>query len=160
MNNLKISLVFLILMVSTPITVIAEEVNIDENLVGFDHSQQVGLLMGNTHEGGEDGFTVGINYVYRLSEINGLGGLIEYSSGELDSWVIAAPLYIYPYKGLRLLLAIGFEERNSDTEFLFRTGLGYEFEINDKWNIIPEFKYDFVDSDEKYGYGVIFSYEF
>jgi len=103
---------------------------------------------------------MGTKYEYHFSETNGVGGLIEYSSGELDSWVIAVPLFIHPYKGLRLLGAIGFDERNNDTEFLFRAGIGYKFKINDKWNIIPEFNYDFVEGDEKYGYGVIFNYEF
>ena len=156
MNNFKISLVFFSLIIIIPNSVFAEESNFDE----FDHSQQVGFSMGNTHEGGEDGFTVGIKYEYRFSETNGVGGLIEYSSGELDSWVIAVPLFIHPYKGLRLLGAIGFEERNNDTEFLFRAGIGYEFGLNDRWNIIPEFNFDFVDGDEKYGYGVVFSYIF
>jgi hypothetical protein len=32
--------------------------------------------------------------------------------------------------------------------------------MGERWTIIPEFDIDFVDSEEKYVYGIAFGYEF
>ena len=160
MCNMKFSFLLLVVLVLVPYGVQAEEATQSEYSSEFERRQSVAFFMGNTHDGSEDGFTVGMNYEYRLSETNGIGGLVEYASGELDSWVFAAPLFIHPYKGLRLLVALGFEYGHSEAEFLIRTGIAYEFEMGERWTITPEFNVDFVDSEEKYIYGVAFGYWF
>jgi len=160
MNNLKILFFLLVAAIIVPNEVMAEEETQSEHSSEFEHRHSVAFFMGNTHDGSEDGFSVGLDYEYRLSETNGIGGLIEYASGELDSWVVAAPLFIYPYKGLRLVVALGFEYGHSETEFLVRTGIAYEFEMGERWTITPKFNVDFVDSEEKYVYGVAFGYGF
>ena len=160
MNNLKILFFLLVAAILVPNEVMAEEETQSEHSSELEHLHSVAFFMGNTHDGSEDGFSVGLDYEYRLSETNGIGGLIEYASGELDSWVVAAPLFIYPYKGLRLVVALGFEYGHSETEFLVRTGIAYEFEMGERWTITPKFNVDFVDSEEKYVYGVAFGYGF
>ena len=160
MYKLKILLFLLVAAIIVPNGVMAEEATQSEHSSEFEGRQSVAFFMGNTHDGSEDGFTVRMDYEYRLSETNGIGGLVEYASGELDSWVFAAPLFIHPYKGLRLLVALGFEYGHSEAEFLIRTGIAYEFEMGERWTITPEFNVDFVDSDEKYVYGVAFGYGF
>jgi hypothetical protein len=160
MYKLKILLFLLVAAIIVPNGVMAEEATQSEHSSEFEGRQSVAFFMGNTHDGSEDGFTVRMDYEYRLSETNGIGGLVEYASGELDSWVFAAPLFIHPYKGLRLLVALGFEYGHSEAEFLIRTGIAYEFEMGERWTIIPEFDIDFVDSEEKYVYGIAFGYEF
>ena len=47
------------------------------------HRHHMGLLLGNTQEGHENGFTIGADYEYRLTELVGLGGVAEYIGGEL-----------------------------------------------------------------------------
>jgi hypothetical protein len=42
------------------------------------------LFLGNTHEDGEDGFTVGLFYEYRLSKLFGIGLGAEHVAGDLD----------------------------------------------------------------------------
>jgi len=66
---------------------------------------------------------------------------------------------IHPYKGFRFTLAPGLEHREGEDEFLFRAGVGYEFEIG-RWSILPEFNIDFVDGEEALVYGVSFGYGF
>ena len=160
MCNMKFSFLLLVVLLLVPYGVQAEEATHREHSSEFEHRHSVNFFMGNTHDGSEDGFSVRLDYEYRLSETNGIGGLVEYASGELDSWVVAAPLFIHPYKGLRLLVALGFEYGHSETEFLVRTGIAYEFKMGERWTITPEFNIDFVDSDEKYVYGVAFGYGF
>ena len=47
----------------------------------------------------------------------------------------------------------------SENEFLFRTGVAYEFEIG-RWSITPQFNVDFVDGEEAYVYGLSFGWGF
>lgn len=117
--------------------------------------QALELFLGNTHEDNEDGFTVGLTWEYRLQEIFGAGVFWEYAAGPFDKWAAALALFIHPYKGLRFVVAPGLEHNDGENEFLFRTGVAYEFEIG-RWSITPEFNVDFVDGEESYVYGLSF----
>ncbi len=59
----------------------------------------------------------------------------------------------------RFILAPGFDYRQDRHDFLFRAGVGYEFEI-DRWSISPEFNVDFVDGEQVLVYGLSFGYGF
>ena len=48
----------------------------------------------------------------------------------------------------------------SETNFLFRAGTGYEFELMPRWSLAPEINADFVDGDTKLVYGLTLSWEF
>jgi hypothetical protein len=124
-----------------------------------DRAHSLELFLGNTHEDGEDGFSVGLVYEYRLDELFGIGGFLEHADGDFDKWIVGLPLYIHPYKGFRFLVAAGLENEDNENEFLFRTGVSYEFEFG-SWAIAPEFNVDFVDGDEALVYGVSFAWKF
>ena len=51
------------------------------------------------------------------------------------------------------------KEKESNTEFLVRLGVAYEFEIG-RWSITPEFNVDFVDDEESTAFGISFGYGF
>jgi hypothetical protein len=127
---------------------------------GHENINDVALFLGNTHHGDENGFSVGLDYEQRLNRILGAGGLLEYSVGDFHSWVVAASLFIHPYKGFRLILAPGFETKDNRSNFLFRTGVAYQFEIGDKWSISPEYNVDFVHNETVQVYGVSFGFGF
>jgi len=116
------------------------------------HRNNIGFFFGNTyedsHHGSENGFTVGFNYERRLSKLLGIGGFYEYAGGDFDKWSIGVPLFIHPYKGLRFQIAPGLEHRESDDEFLFRIGAAYDFQLSERWAIVPEANVDFVDGEE------------
>ena len=116
---------------------------------GHQHVNHMGLFLGNTHHGGETGFSVGLDYENRISDIFGLGALIEYAGGDFDTWVFGAPLYIHPYKGLRFLAAPGFEAEESETKFLVRAGVAYQIPFGGRWAISPEYNVDFIEGGEK-----------
>lgn len=120
------------------------------------HEQnEVGLFIGGSHHSEENGFSVGLDYEHRISDIFGVGGLVEYTAGDFDSWVFAAPLFIHPYMGLRLLAAPGFENRESENKFLVRAGIAYQIPISKGWSITPEYNVDFIANGEKvHVYGV------
>ncbi len=59
----------------------------------------------------------------------------------------------------RFILAPGFDYRQDRHDFLFRAGVGYEFEI-DRWSISPVFNVDFVDGEQVLVYGLSFGYGF
>ena len=63
------------------------------------------------------------------------------------------PLFIHLDKDFRFLVAPWLEHKDSENEFLFRTGLAYEFEFG-SWAISPEFNVDFVDGEEALVYGL------
>jgi hypothetical protein len=111
-------------------------------------------------DGSENGASIGLEYVYRISPLFSIGGLGEYAGGDFNSWVIGIPLYIRPYAGWFFRLAPGLEFEDSETNFLFRVGSGYEFELMPRWLLSPEINVDFVDGDTKLVYGLTLSWEF
>lgn len=122
----------------------------------FRHS--VELFLGNTHEEGKDGFSIGLGYEYRIMDLLGTGLFAEYVDGDFREWVMGVPLLIHPYKGWRMLAAPGFDKKrgkDEDWEFLIRLGLAYEFE-NGRWSLTPEFNIGIVDGEEIFVYGVSF----
>jgi len=127
---------------------------------GLENSNEMALFLGGSHHEDENGFSVGLDYEHRLSPILGIGGLVEYSAGDFDSWVVAAPLFVHPYKGFRLVFAPGFEHKESTSDFLFRTGIAYQFEIGNRWSISPEYNVDFVHDETVHVYGVSFGIGF
>lgn len=114
----------------------------------------IGFFLGNTHHSDEDGFSIGVDYEYRLNTLIGVGGIVEYAGGDFDSRVFAAPLSIHPYKGMRLLIAPGLKDEEHNTDFLFRTGVGYQIALSNLWSIMPEYNVDFVEDEEIQVYGL------
>jgi len=116
---------------------------------------EVGLFLGGSHHSDENGFSVGLDYEHRISDIFGVGALVEYTTEDFDSWVLAAPVFIHPYMGLRLLAAPGFENRESENKFLVRVGIAYQIPVAKGVSITPEYNVDFITNGEKvHVYGV------
>ena len=128
------------------------------------HPNMMEVFLGSTFEdsehGDEHGFTIGLTYERRFSELLGIGGFYEYAAGDFDKWSIGIPLFIHPYQGWRFDLAPGLEHRHGENEFLFRTGVAYEFELSEQWVMIPEFNIDFVDGEEAFAFGLSFGFGF
>ena len=119
-----------------------------------EHRHHLELFLGNTHtEHDEDAFSIGLGYEYRLNHFLGIGVLGEYAVKDIDAWVVGVPIAIHPGAGWRLVVMPGLELHDGDSEFLFLTGVGYEFEL-DRYTIIPEFNADFVDDEVNYVFGV------
>ncbi len=116
--------------------------------VSGDDRNHVILFLGATISDDDTAFSVGIDYEYRLNEFLGIGALAEYTAADPDSWVLAGELFVHVTEGLGLIFATGVELEDGDAEFLFRTGISYEFDLDDGWTIGPEVNVDFVDGDQ------------
>lgn len=111
-----------------------------------EHKHRLSVFLGNTHEEGEDEFTIGIDYERRLNASWGIGGLIDHAGGKFDTTVLAVPVFFHLDRHWRLLVAPGVEIHSGDSEFLVRAGIGYEFEVYE-WTVSPEFSVDRVDGE-------------
>jgi hypothetical protein len=157
-----IGLMMALLVLLMPVKIPAEEAGHGSKEKGLENRHGIELFIGNTHDDGEDGFSVGLSYEYRLNQLFGIGGEVEYAGGDFKEWALMVPIFLHPYKGWRFLVAPGVSipDNDDDDEFLFRVGAAYEFEIGEKWAITPEFNVDFVDNSEELIYGLNFGYKF
>lgn len=156
-----VSLIMVILMCTLfPLTAAAEDspAGTSEDAGG---GQRLSMFVGNTQDGSENGLSVGLEYEYRWTRKFGVGALAEYAGGDFDSWVVGIPFFIHPHAGWFIRLAPGLEHEDSENSFLFRAGVGYDFEIMPRWSLAPEFNVDFVEGgDDKLVYGLSLSREF
>ena len=105
-------------------------------------------------EDSDSGLAIGADYEYRIKQGIGVGGLIEYSGGEIDATVLAAAVYLRPEEPLRLLVGVGMERRHGDNDFLLRLGGSYAFPLEGELTLAPGVYIDFVDGDQKFILGV------
>ena len=121
--------------------------------------QTLALFTGVTDDRGDNAFTLGLDYEYRVSEIFGVGGLVDLAGGGVRSFVVGAPVYLHPFSGLLLVAAPGIEHQDDGSnEFLFRLGVGWEFELSERFVLTPIVNVDFVDGEEIWVYGVALEY--
>jgi len=146
-----------VFLLTLPLEVVASESEHGEHEESHRHRHRLELFIGNTHEEGEDNFTSGLIYEYRLKQILGIGAFVEFSEKRFEKF--GFPLFIHPYKGLRFVVAPGLVYEDEEDKFLFRTGVAYEFEFG-RWSITPEFDIDFIDGDEALVFGVSFGWGF
>ncbi|MFC1822562.1 hypothetical protein ACFL9T_07630 [Thermodesulfobacteriota bacterium] len=141
-------------------TASAEEVDQKAGEKEEDYRNRIAFFGGNTQDGSENGLSGGLSYEFFLGSHFGVGGAVEYAGGDFDSWVIIAPLFLHPYAGWGFWVAPGVEIEDGETNFLFRIGLGYEFELWPRWSLGPEFNADFSDGETKLVYGLTLSLKF
>jgi hypothetical protein len=116
-----VGLMMALLVLLMPLKIIAEEAGHGTKGERLEHRHGIELLLGNTNHDGEDGFTVGLGYEYRLNQLFGIGGFVEFTGGDLKEWFLAPALTLQPYKGWRFLVAAGVDvsRHDRDNEFLF-----------------------------------------
>ncbi len=152
MNSIWIVLPAAIILSSVSTSACAADL-IAYNPEELENHHHVEVFLGNTHtEDDEDAFSIGVQYEYRLSPLMGVGILGEYAFEDLDSWVVGVPLTLHPGAGWQLVAMPGVEIENNETSFLFRAGVGYEFEL-EQFTIKPEFNADFVKGDVNLVFG-------
>lgn len=117
------------------------------------HPNMLGIFLGETFEGREEEFTIGLEYERRISPSFGIGAFAEYVSGDLDFWVYGVP-FAYHTGPWKLYVAPGVEDGEHGSEFLVRVGGEYAFEVGE-WEISPQLNLDFVDSEEVWVLGIV-----
>ena len=170
----KLVLAIAVIMLTVPLEILADENEHKIHDETHRHKHHLAVFVGGTHaeieeeghggeevvrEESEDAFTAGVDYEYRLKSLFGVGGIVEYSGGDLEATVAAGALFIHPIGGLKLILAPGVENKGDENKFLFRTGVYYDFFFG-KFSVGPTFSVDFVDGEQNLIYGLSFGYGF
>lgn len=108
--------------------------------------------------------TLAVSYLRWLPQVSprlGISVVGEYAGGNDERKILVVPLvYRFEGSGWRLLAGPGAERRHGKTEFLFRAGAAYEFELGGRWALKPEVVVDFVDGEQALVYGVNIGYGF
>jgi hypothetical protein len=113
------------------------------------------LVLGGTHvpEAGHTGFTIGLDYEYRLNRNLGLGFIAEYAAGPVDATTFLAVADIHVAKGFALQTGPGVEIIDGETFFTVRFGALYEFELGEAFTLSPQLHYDLSAGED----GIIFA---
>jgi hypothetical protein len=128
---------------------------------GIEHPSRVSLFGGIAQDDSDFGASFGLEYEYRMHGLWGIGGLAEYAGDDFDAWVVGVPVFLHPYAGSFIRLAPGLEFEEDEAGLLFRTGVGYDFELSPWWSLAPEFNVGFIEGgDTKLVHGLSLSYSF
>lgn len=117
------------------------------------------LFVGNTHDGDENGFTLGLDYAYRFNRWIGLGGLIDYAGQDFRSFIVGVPIFFHATEHLAFELAPGIENRDGEDNALVRLGAIYGFPVG-RVDLAPMVAADFVDSETIWVVGLNIVWEF
>lgn len=149
------------LLISLPVDAAAEsETEAESSEV--EYRSKIGIFGGNTQDGHDHGASVGVEYMYRMGNLLSIGGFAEYAGGDFDLWLLGLPLFIHPHAGWFFRLAPCVEFGHGETLFVFRTSVGYDFEITPRWALAPEFSVDINRREREFTqvYGVTLLYSF
>lgn len=100
-------------------------------------------LIGYTTERGHGGLTLGIDYVYSVTEELGIGGAVEYVSGNIGVGVVTVMGAYSPIEQFYLALGPGVEIDEDEISPLLRLGTGYKIEIG-QLSMGPAIYFDWV----------------
>ncbi len=94
----------------------------------------------------ETSIALAIEYAYHLNSRWAVGAVIETLGGATVRDVVGLVVGSYHLTPeLYLALGAGLENTESSTDFLVRFGVGYVFEIGDRYEIAPAFNLDLVE---------------
>ena len=127
------------------------------------HRHHLVVSVGNTQEGfSEHGFSIGADYEYRFNQLFGLGGMVEYAGGDFEHWLGFVTMFFHPTERWEIILAPGTEIKKGtrDRNFIFRTGVAYQFHLGERYSIAPEFFVDFSENETLFVYGIAFGIGF
>ncbi len=123
------------------------------------HENHFAVFGGITHAEDENLFTLGADFEYRISDYVGAGAFFDAAVQDPKHQILAAALFVHPYKGAKLILGAGAERADgidgrSHNEFLFRAGAGYDIHIDDRFTATPTIALDVVDGHKSGVFGV------
>lgn len=144
------------LLLPTPLR--AEEGGGAAHSPGIKHD--LAFFVGVTEDRGEQEFTLGAEYEYRIASWFGAGGLIDYAFGDARARLACVAAYFRPAHRLKLILAPGIERFQQEaqhewkTEFALRVGAAYDFEMTERFYLAPALNLYFVDGEEIWVWGI------
>jgi len=126
------------------------------------HLNRVGFFIGaTTKTNGDTEAAVGVEYERHLTELFGLGLLVEWEPGFEERFLTAPAFFIHPVGDLQFVLAPGVQFEDGHGHFVFRVGAAWEFELGRGFSLAPAINYDFVESEhDAISYGLVVSFSF
>ena len=122
----------------------AEEPDSAEAEAGRHYSS---LFVGVTSEGGHSTGTIGLDYSYELLPWVYAGVLFDYAGGSRRSTFVAVGAYFRPTPRLVIVTAPGVEHIRGESEFAFRLGFAWDFEVGKKLLLAPAINFDFTQEE-------------
>ena len=123
-----------------------------------DKKNDLALFLGGTSNSKASAVTLGLDYQFRISNLVGVGAVLDYATGDLKSLLIA-PAVFFHVSEIEIVLAPGVEFSNEEISAIFRVGLSYEFKISKKITISPSLIFDTERNlEEPIVYGVAFGF--
>jgi len=109
---------------------------------------QLAVFAGITGESRRDyAPTLALEYVRHVNESFAVAAVAEYAFGDLDYFIFVVP-FAWVNDSLKVFAGPGFEvEEKGETKLLLRAGFEYGFELNEHWELAPQFNVDFVDGE-------------
>lgn len=127
------------------------------------HHAGVFLGAASNLNNGDVHMAAGLDYEFIFPStrpVFGIGMIMEFVFAEHMETVLALPIYVHPYKGLKAWIAPGAAiPEGGATHFLFRFGAGYDFHLG-KITLTPQMSYDQVKCCGLLVYGVGLGFAF
>jgi hypothetical protein len=123
------------------------------------------VIVAGTADDDVEAFALGLDYEYRVNELIGVGGVVEYAFEDLDVWTLLAVADIHVWRGFAIQTGPGVEfvdgdgEEKDEEEFVYRVGALYEFEI-DRYTVSPQVHYEVSTGKDAVVFGVAFGVNF
>ena len=113
-----------------------------------------------TNYAGKQGYKLGVEYEYRISDFLGIGGTFDFTGSDFNIFALSVGTVFYPFK-FPLIPVVGIGAKNYDKKWdpFIRTMLAYDFHLN-KISVGPMVMYDFFPNQKdimSYGITVGFS---
>lgn len=119
---------------------------------------EISLFLGGTSHSEENAFTIGLDYQYRISRIVGVGILIDYATGNLQSLLVGPILYLHA-SNFEFIVAPAIEFEGDETVYVTRLGVEYGFEFS-RYSISPGVFFDTERNNRPaLAYGVSFGFK-
>lgn len=119
-----------------------------EETGGEEERNAVALFLGATSKDASTSGAVGAKYERRLSDLLGLGIVIEVTPALEERLVTFPAVILHPIGELTVILAPGVVTEDGDSRLAFRTGLGWELEIGGGITLSPEVNFDWADDHD------------
>lgn len=117
------------------------------NAENLEQPHHVSLFIGGTHMFDDDhnGETFGLDYEYCVSEVLGLGFVIEHAFEDIDATTFLTVADIHTPMGAIFQVGPGIEFTDHGDRFLFRVGTMYEFKF-EEFTLSPQLHFDIAEN--------------
>jgi hypothetical protein len=119
----------------------------------------ISVFLGGTSNKDATAYTMGVDYQYRINRIVGVGALIDYAMGDIQSLLIAPAVYLHAGH-FEVTVAPAAEFSGGDVSPVLRVGAGYEIKIASGVSISPSLFFDTERNlEESLVYGLSFGFD-